>query len=73
MRKKLPASLPSAKRCRRKVAAAIGAREKKELAAVAEVLDAAIDTDDMPEVTDWSEARVGQFYRATKNGKRSAP
>lgn len=44
----------------------MSAREKKELAALARMPDSAIDTSDIPEITDWSKAQVGRFYRPIK-------
>ena len=37
-----------------------------ELKALAEVPDDRIDTSDIPEVLDWSDARRGLFYRPVK-------
>ena len=44
----------------------MSARERKELAALAKMPDSAIDTSDIPEITDWSKAQVGRFYRPIK-------
>ena len=44
----------------------MSARERKELAALTKMPDSAIDTSDIPEVTDWSKAQVGRFYRPIK-------
>jgi uncharacterized protein (DUF4415 family) len=44
----------------------MSARERKELAALEKMPDSAIDTSDIPEVTDWSKAQVGRFYRPVK-------
>jgi uncharacterized protein (DUF4415 family) len=44
----------------------MSAREKKELATLAKMPDSAIDTSDIPEITDWSKAQVGRFYRPIK-------
>jgi uncharacterized protein (DUF4415 family) len=41
-------------------------RERKELAALEKMPDSAIDTSDIPEITDWSGAQVGRFYRPIK-------
>jgi hypothetical protein len=41
----------------------MNARERKELAALEKMPDSAIDTSDIAEITDWSKARVGRFYR----------
>jgi uncharacterized protein (DUF4415 family) len=38
-----------------------------ELAALAGLRDEDIDTSDIPEITDWSKAVVGKFYRPIKN------
>lgn len=38
----------------------------KQLAKLAEMTDDQIDTSDIPEVTDWSGAEVGKFYRGNK-------
>lgn len=47
----------------------MSARERKKLATLAKTPDAAIDKSDIPEITDWSKAQVGWFYRAEKNGR----
>jgi len=39
---------------------------KQEIAVIAAKTDATIDFSEMPEVTDWSDAEVGVFYRPTK-------
>ena len=39
---------------------------EKELVAVEAMADADIDTSDIPEVTDWSGAVRGRFYRPVK-------
>ena len=39
---------------------------RDELAAVQAMADANIDTSDIPEVTDWSGAVRGRFYRPVK-------
>jgi uncharacterized protein (DUF4415 family) len=44
----------------------MSARERRELAALEKMPDSAIDTSDIPEVTDWSKAQVGRFYRPIK-------
>ena len=41
-------------------------RERKELSALAKMPDKAIDTSDIPGITDWSRAQVGRFYRPIK-------
>lgn len=38
----------------------------RELAALVQLRDEDIDTSDIPEVTDWSRAVVGRFYRPIK-------
>jgi len=40
--------------------------EEAELAALAKLPEAAIDTSDAPEISDWSGARRGLFYRPIK-------
>ena len=42
------------------------ARQRAELDALASLPDDAIDKRDMPEVTDWSKAVRGRFYRPVK-------
>lgn len=44
----------------------MSARERRELAAIEKMPDSAIDMSDIPEVTDWSKAQVGRFYRPIK-------
>ena len=44
----------------------MSARERKELATLEKMPDSAIDTSDIPEITDWSKAQVGRFYRPIK-------
>lgn len=44
----------------------MSAREKKDLAGLAKMPDSDIDTSDIPEITDWSKAQVGRFYRPIK-------
>ena len=41
-------------------------QQKAELAALAAMSEDEIDTSDIPEVTDWSNAKRGVFYRMTK-------
>ena len=41
-------------------------QQKAELAALAAMSDDDIDTSDIPEFTDWSNAKRGVFYRLTK-------
>jgi uncharacterized protein (DUF4415 family) len=40
--------------------------QQADLDALAEIADADIDTGEMPEVRDWSDARRGLFYRPIK-------
>lgn len=47
-------------------AKALTAKQKAELAALDALPDEQIDTSDIPEVLDWSEARRGLFYRPVK-------
>ena len=42
------------------------AEQKAELEALAALPDDQINTDDIPEVTDWSNAQRGLFYRPVK-------
>ena len=42
------------------------AEQKRDIAAVAAMRDEDIDLSDMPEVTDWSGAVRGMFYRPAK-------
>ena len=44
----------------------LSAQQKKELAALAGLPDSKIDTREMPEVRDWSNAKRGLFYRPVK-------
>ena len=41
-------------------------RQTKELAALKRMKDESTDTSDLPEVTDWTRAVVGKFYRPIK-------
>lgn len=41
-------------------------KQAEELAALAAMPDEEIDTADIPEITDWSKAVVGRFYRPVK-------
>ena len=41
-------------------------QQKAELAALAAMSEDEIDTSDIPEVTDWSNAKRGVFHRLTK-------
>jgi uncharacterized protein (DUF4415 family) len=67
MAKKSSASFQRARR-RKASAGAIktNSRQSAELAALAKRSDKAIDTRDIPEVTNWDEAEIGRFYRPRK-------
>ena len=41
-------------------------REEAELAGLAELPEAAIDTSDAPQISDWSQATRGRFFRPVK-------
>ncbi|MGA3188401.1 MAG: BrnA antitoxin family protein [Bryobacteraceae bacterium] len=41
-------------------------RQASQLAALRKMKDEDIDLSDIPEITDWSNAVVGQFYRPVK-------
>jgi len=41
-------------------------KQAAELARLAALADRDIDTSDIPEITDWSKAVVGKFYRPVK-------
>ena len=41
-------------------------KANEELAALAAMPDEEVDTSDIPEITDWSKAVVGRFYRPVK-------
>ena len=41
-------------------------KQKAELSALAALSDDQIDTSDIPEVRDWSDAKRGLFYRPAK-------
>ena len=43
-----------------------GKKLAEEMAALAAIPDEEIDTSDIPEITDWSKAVVGRFYRPLK-------
>jgi uncharacterized protein (DUF4415 family) len=45
---------------------ALSPEQRRELAALAELLDEEIDTSDIPEVADWRGAKRGLFYRPIK-------
>ena len=40
--------------------------QKRELARLTKLADRDIDVSDIPEVTDWSKAETGRFYRPRK-------
>lgn len=42
------------------------AKQKRELAALEKLPEEQIDTSDIPEVGDWSDAKRGLFYRPVK-------
>jgi uncharacterized protein (DUF4415 family) len=44
----------------------LAAAQKRDIATIAAKTDATIDFSDMPEVSDWTGAEVGRFYRPTK-------
>lgn len=44
----------------------MSAREEKQLAELTRMPGSEIDTSDIPEVTDWSKAEIGKFYRPIK-------
>lgn len=44
----------------------LSTEQMHELTALARLPDSAIDTSDIPEVTDWSGAERGMFYRPVK-------
>ena len=44
----------------------ISRRHSREIATLATMKDAEIDTSDIPEVKDWSGAAIGKFYRPIK-------
>ena len=41
-------------------------KQAEEMAALTAMPDEEIDTSDIPEITDWSKAVVGRFYRPVK-------
>jgi uncharacterized protein (DUF4415 family) len=41
-------------------------KQAEEMAALTAMPDEEIDTTDIPEITDWSKAVVGRFYRPVK-------
>jgi hypothetical protein len=45
-------------------------KQKKELKVLVSMPDARIDLTDIPEITDWSRAIIGKFYRASKKPSR---
>jgi hypothetical protein len=60
------ASNPKRKRRVQSSVARLSARERRELAALERMPDSSIDLSDIPELTDWSTAQVGRFYRRPK-------
>lgn len=62
-RERPPRQSGADKKTARRLSAAERAAELERLAAMP---DSAIDTSDSPEVTDWSGAEVGKFYRPVK-------
>ena len=48
------------------ISKALSRKQKAELKALAALPDDRIDTDDIPEVRDWSGAKRGLFYRPVK-------
>jgi hypothetical protein len=50
----------------KKVISNLTAEQKAELEALAALSDDRINTDDMPEILDWSDAQRGLFYRPVK-------
>jgi uncharacterized protein (DUF4415 family) len=40
--------------------------ERRELEALSKLPDRAVDTSDIPEIRDWSAAKMGHFYRPAK-------
>jgi hypothetical protein len=50
----------------RKAISNLTAEQKAELEALATLPDDQINTDDIPEVMDWSDAQRGLFYRPVK-------
>ena len=49
---------------RKRPETALTRNQAAELQALAELSDDRIDTDDIPEMLDWSDARRGLFYRS---------
>jgi uncharacterized protein (DUF4415 family) len=50
----------------KKITSNLSAEQQAELEALAALPEDQIQTDDMPEVRDWSDARRGLFYRPIK-------
>lgn len=44
----------------------MSAKQRAELAVLAKLPDKAIDTQDIPELTNWERAEIGKFYRPRK-------
>jgi uncharacterized protein (DUF4415 family) len=51
---------------KRATSKALSRRQRAEIEALAAMPDDAINTTDIPEVTDWTGARRGAFYRPVK-------
>ncbi len=51
---------------RKATSSTLSRKQKAELRALGSMPDDAIDTSDIPEVTDWTAARRGVFYRPIK-------
>src|SRR5688500_6726794 len=66
MAKKVSESSRRGRMRRRSGGGAMSGRERKEPAALEKMPDSAIDASDIPEITDWSKAQVGRFYRPIK-------
>ena len=50
----------------KKVSKKLTQRQEAEIAALATLVDEEIDTSDIPEILDWSEAKRGLLYRPVK-------
>ena len=48
------------------ISSELTAEQQAELAALAAMPDEAIDTEDIPELSDWHHAERGRFYRPVK-------
>ena len=51
---------------KKRTSKALTRNQKEELEALAALPDEQIDTRDIPEVLDWSDAKRGLFYRPVK-------